>query len=472
MICPSCGANNLSDFSYCLHCGHPLDAGGQTADLASVDPLMQTRDDMPLLDGGTMAMPGAAGSVPPASPAVRLRVEEGSVDEPFIPLDRPTVVFGRRQESDVVIRDSNVSRMHAQIVRDGPRLIIEDANSSNGTIVNDERIEAPRELRPGDVIRIGDAVFVVEVQGEAGGASESSTMAIELSEGGMTSIAGAPEMVPPGLLGRQPATPVTSIAGPPELVPPGLAPRIPNPLTPPPSIQSPVPPIQTPPPPPSMMDASQTAFADSLEMEEEVSPPPPIRPAAPAPAPAPAVTPRPDVDPGNSIPLAPPISAQSSPQESPMARSSSLPSSSAGNAGGSTSAALDALRRELQAVGQDLASFSGTLGGLADRVERLEGALDSATGNLASVADAIRGPDSSVLKELQGIIDEIDRGRDGPQLDEAVKVLEQLASQPRDIELLLKLSHQAAALESALRIHGRMVAAAPRLRSTLARLTG
>ena len=154
-----------------------------------------------------------------------------------------------------------------------------------------------------------------------------------------------------------------------------------------------------------------------------------------------------------------------------MVRSSSSSSSSAGGAGGSTSAALESLRREIQAVGQDLASFSGTLGGLADRVERLAGALDAATGNLASVADAIRGPDSSVLKELQGIVDEIERGRDGPSLDEAVKVLEQLASQPRDIELLLKLSHQAAAIESALRIHGRMVAAAPRLRSTLARLT-
>jgi hypothetical protein len=122
-------------------------------------------------------------------------------------------------------------------------------------------------------------------------------------------------------------------------------------------------------------------------------------------------------------------------------------------------------------VGQELGTFSGTLGGLADRVERLERALDAATGDLASVADAIRGPDASVLKELQGILADTDQAADGSKIEDAIGVLEQLTSQPRDIELLLKLSQQAGAIENALRAHGRLVAAAPRLRTTLARLT-
>ena len=141
-------------------------------------------------------------------------------------------------------------------------------------------------------------------------------------------------------------------------------------------------------------------------------------------------------------------------------------------AGGSTAAALESLRRELSEVGEELGTFSGTLGGLADRVERLERALDAATGDLDSVADAISGPDAAVLMELQGILADIERAADGPSLEDTVKVLEQLASQPRDIELLLKLSQQAGAIESALQIHGRLVAAAPRLRTSLARLTG
>ena len=156
----------------------------------------------------------------------------------------------------------------------------------------------------------------------------------------------------------------------------------------------------------------------------------------------------------------------STPPPSGESRSPSTP------APGSTAAALESLRRELSEVGEELGTFSGTLGGLADRVERLERALDAATGDLDSVADAIRGTDASVLMDLQGILADVERAAEGPSLDDAVQVLEQLTSQPRDIELLLKLSQQASAIETALRIHGRLVAAAPQLRTSLARLTG
>jgi pSer/pThr/pTyr-binding forkhead associated (FHA) protein len=402
MICPSCGAQNHADFSFCLQCGHPLEQAGSADEQSG-----ETRADMMQAEAGTMAMTSLPSSSGPASGVPRLRVDQGSVDDQFISLDRPLTVIGRRQGSDVVIHDTNVSRMHAQIKRDGGRLMIEDTNSSNGTIVNEERIERPCELRSGDVIRIGDAVFVFELEEEQYGSPEGSTMAIDL-ESPMTSLGGAPELVPPGLIMPQP-----------------------SPLT----------------PPPAIMESGQTGITEGLVFEDELSPPPqPERPVTPPPTPTP-------------IPA----------QEAPMSRSAS---SSPPPASGSTTQALDALRRELNEVGQELGTFSGTLGGLADRVERLERALDAATGDLASVADAIRGPDASVLKELQGIVADVERAGEGPSLDDAVKVLEQLSSQPRDIELLLKLSQQAAALEGALRIHGRLVAAAPGLRTTLARLTG
>jgi len=131
---------------------------------------------------------------------------------------------------------------------------------------------------------------------------------------------------------------------------------------------------------------------------------------------------------------------------------------------------LEALRRELNDVGGDLVAFAGTLNGLAERVETLEQALDAASTDLDRVAEAVRGPDATVLRELQGILDEIERDTDTTSLDEAMRVLGQLASQPRDIELLLRLSQQAGAIESALRIHGRLVAVAPRVRASLARL--
>jgi hypothetical protein len=265
---------------------------------------------------------------------------------------------------------------------------------------------------------------------------------------------------------------MTSLGGAPELMLPSLAPRPAAPSSQPtrPGTQasSPVPPATPLTPPPSIMDldvdGGHTGFAESgmFDDEDDVS-------AVPQ-------------GPVESQPVAPPV-AQVPPTHVPtpaVQRTPELAANVSGSASmrpvtpspaGSTSAALESLRRELTEVGQELGAFSGTLGGLADRVDRLERTLDAATGDLAAVADAIRGPDATVLKELQGILGDIERAADGPQLDDAVKVLEQLAAQPRDIELLLKLSQQAGAIESALRIHARLVAAAPRLGNTLARLT-
>jgi hypothetical protein len=131
---------------------------------------------------------------------------------------------------------------------------------------------------------------------------------------------------------------------------------------------------------------------------------------------------------------------------------------------------IEGLRRELGDVGSQLLGFADTLSGLADRVERLEQALDEASGDLNRVTEAVRGPDATVLRELQGIVEEIEREGDSAGVDEAMNVLAELATQPRDIELLLKLSQQAAALEGALRIHGRLIAVASKVRESLARL--
>jgi len=56
--------------------------------------------------------------------------------------------------------DPEISRAHARISRgvDGA-LTIEDLGSANGTFVNDERIDAPRTLELGDVVRVGRTVL-------------------------------------------------------------------------------------------------------------------------------------------------------------------------------------------------------------------------------------------------------------------------------------------------------------------------
>ncbi len=64
--------------------------------------------------------------------------------------------------------DPEISRRHARISRGaGGQLTIEDLGSANGTFVNDERIDAPRTLDAGDVVRMGRTVM--QVTGEPAG---------------------------------------------------------------------------------------------------------------------------------------------------------------------------------------------------------------------------------------------------------------------------------------------------------------
>jgi pSer/pThr/pTyr-binding forkhead associated (FHA) protein len=68
--------------------------------------------------------------------------------------------IGRAVENEVVVVDKRASREHARIRREGRKLLVEDQGSTNGTLLNNERITAAMELRDGDRITIGDIHFI------------------------------------------------------------------------------------------------------------------------------------------------------------------------------------------------------------------------------------------------------------------------------------------------------------------------
>jgi pSer/pThr/pTyr-binding forkhead associated (FHA) protein len=74
-------------------------------------------------------------------------------------LNETATSIGRALECDIVITSKRVSREHARLRRDGRRTILEDAGSTNGTLLNEERISGNADLRDGDQITIGDVVF-------------------------------------------------------------------------------------------------------------------------------------------------------------------------------------------------------------------------------------------------------------------------------------------------------------------------
>jgi hypothetical protein len=69
-------------------------------------------------------------------------------------LEKRITTFGRRADSDVVVDEKTVSGQHAQIVRRRGFFYLVDLRSTNGTFLNDKRVEGEVLLRAGDVLRL------------------------------------------------------------------------------------------------------------------------------------------------------------------------------------------------------------------------------------------------------------------------------------------------------------------------------
>lgn len=75
-------------------------------------------------------------------------------------LDRSTFTIGRGEASDVCIDMDNVSRRHCEIrLSSTGTHLIEDLHSTNGTFINSEEVTSPRELRSGDLVKVGGTIF-------------------------------------------------------------------------------------------------------------------------------------------------------------------------------------------------------------------------------------------------------------------------------------------------------------------------
>jgi len=86
-----------------------------------------------------------------------------------IALARTIVSIGRDPSNDVVLPDAMVSRRHAVIEYRGSQYFLRDCNSSNGSLVNGDRV-SERNLRDGDLVAIGTARLLFREEMEESGA--------------------------------------------------------------------------------------------------------------------------------------------------------------------------------------------------------------------------------------------------------------------------------------------------------------
>jgi hypothetical protein len=90
-------------------------------------------------------------------PVLRVTAGPAAGQKLMLGIDRPFSI-GRAPTNDLVIPETSISSEHCRVRAEEGSFVILDARSTNGTFVNDRRIER-QTLREGDVIRLGSSLI-------------------------------------------------------------------------------------------------------------------------------------------------------------------------------------------------------------------------------------------------------------------------------------------------------------------------
>jgi hypothetical protein len=106
--------------------------------------------------GAMAAGPAPTGAAAERSPA--LVMAAGTPRETPYRLVGERTVIGRAEDCDLRLADPGASRHHAEVLRGGAWVTVKDLGSTNGTLVNSERVDSA-DLDDGDQVVIGETTF-------------------------------------------------------------------------------------------------------------------------------------------------------------------------------------------------------------------------------------------------------------------------------------------------------------------------
>ena len=93
-----------------------------------------------------------------------LWIKEGPRRGKYYPIRHGTIIG--RKEGSLILDDPKVSSRHAKITQENDDFVIWDLGSSNGTLVNGNKIREATTLAENDLIKIGESVFVIKLLDE------------------------------------------------------------------------------------------------------------------------------------------------------------------------------------------------------------------------------------------------------------------------------------------------------------------
>ncbi len=107
---------------------------------------------------GGIPQQGFAG--PPSGIATRLVVTSGPKEGLEMPLDQEQqFTIGRSAESSLIVRDDFTSTHHARLMLWNDQWMVQDLDSTNGTFIEDRRVNIPTPIPLNTPIHVGNTTF-------------------------------------------------------------------------------------------------------------------------------------------------------------------------------------------------------------------------------------------------------------------------------------------------------------------------
>jgi hypothetical protein len=88
-----------------------------------------------------------------------LVVTAGPLSGTKITLGEQPILIGRADDSTLVLTDDFASSRHARLTNRGGQWYVEDLGSTNGTYLDQQRVQGPLLVQPGQPIRIGQTAL-------------------------------------------------------------------------------------------------------------------------------------------------------------------------------------------------------------------------------------------------------------------------------------------------------------------------
>jgi len=434
--CPVCGADTRQGDNYCLNCGQRLfpltpsssslgdatlaasdewgGAGGSSPSGWSIDPSAQTIAASEVAtQRESVAAPTAQAILDKIEQPAHfiLRSDTGEVLQEY-PLDKPEIVIGRAPTSDILLsKDKLTSRRHANVYYENGKYLLLDEHSANGTFVNGEQIEeaVPHELHDGDHVGIGEHELIFRTFGSSASAVEDlPTVAVSYEppqevtyrtrDDAMATVPSSDEFGTHAMVlgeeGELAAGVLEQLASPPS---------------------TPVP-------------EAAIAFSDVSAISEKTS-----DPVASAPV-------------GNSLngertavtPL--PVSSASEKVETHVTfnRFASL-----------TQPALP----DMGALMAALSTLDGQVMALQEQFNSTQEAIRNHDAEVAQTADQLRAGIHRVAERMDSTIADVARSREALAWAELLQLMEDVMTNPRDIEYVTKLARKARELNKVFQLH-------------------